>query len=185
MMRCHVIRNLLSYVRVSMSVKEAMSWLAEKDNTIFIGQNIKYCTTPLSVYKALEDVSDDKKMEFPVAEEFQMGFSLGMALDGIVPVTIYPRFDFLILATNQLVNHVDKIQYMTKGKMGFPKIIIRTFVGKDKPLNPGLQHIQNHTEAYKLMLDFMDVVELHPEDNAVEVYKNAYNSLNSTLIVEL
>jgi pyruvate/2-oxoglutarate/acetoin dehydrogenase E1 component len=167
------------------SVKEAMNWLAEQDNTLFIGQNIKYCTTPLSVYKALEDVSDDKKMEFPVAEEFQMGFSLGVSLTGRVPITIYPRFDFLILATNQLVNHVDKIQYMTKGKFGFPKIIVRTFVGKTKPLHPGLQHMQNHTEAFKLMLEFMNVVELTSDDCAMSVYQKAYYSCQSTLVVEL
>ena len=168
-----------------MSVKDAMNWLAQKDDTVFIGQNIKDCSTPLSVYKALEDVFDDKKIEFPVAEEFQMGFSLGMALNNVVPVTVYPRFDFLILATNQLVNHVDKIQYMSKGKFGNPKIIVRTFVGKDKPLNPGLQHIQNHTEAFKLMLSFINVVELTNENDALDIYKDAYNSNTSTLIVEV
>ena len=168
-----------------MSVKDAMNWLADKDDTVFIGQNMKHCTTPLSVYKALADVPNDKKIEFPVAEEFQMGFSLGMALDGVVPITVYPRFDFLILATNQLVNHVDKIQYITKGKFGHPKVIVRTFVGKDKPLNPGLQHIQNHSKAFDLMLEFMDVVELSNEDDALDVYQRAYNSDSSTLIVEI
>lgn len=167
-----------------MSVKDAMTWLASKDDTVFVGQNIKHCTTPLSVYKALEDIPNDKKIEFPVAEEFQMGFSLGMALNGVVPITIYPRFDFLILATNQLVNHVDKIQYMTKGKFGTPKVIVRTFVGKDAPLNPGLQHTQNHTEAFKLMLSFMNVVELTNEEDALDVYQDAYHSDTSTLIVE-
>ena len=168
-----------------MNTKEAMDCLSDQCDTLFIGQNIKHCTTPLAVYKALEDVPDDKKMEFPVAEEFQMGFSLGAALDGVVPITIYPRFDFLILATNQLVNHVDKIQHLTKGNMGFPKIIIRTFVGKDKPLNPGPQHIQNHFSAFKSMLNFMDVVELLPSDDALTAYRKAYESDTSTLIVEV
>ena len=168
-----------------MLVKEAMNWLADKTDTIFIGQNIKDCSTPLSVYKALEDVPNEKKIEFPVAEEFQMGFSLGLALNGTIPITIYPRFDFLILGTNQLVNHVDKIQYMSKGKFGNPKVIVRTFVGKSIPLHPGLQHIQNHTEAFKSMLQFMDVVELKSEDDALQIYQTAYNSDRSTLIVEI
>ena len=43
-----------------------------------------------------------------------MGLSLGLALQGFVPVSIYPRIDFLLSATNQLVNHLDKIRLMSK-----------------------------------------------------------------------
>ena len=39
-----------------------------------------------------------------------MGMSIGLALNGYIPITCFPRFDFLILAFNQLVNHLDKIK---------------------------------------------------------------------------
>jgi hypothetical protein len=39
--------------------------------------------------------------------------SIGLAMQGYVPITCYPRFDFLILAFNQLVNHLDKIRQMS------------------------------------------------------------------------
>ena len=49
-----------------------------------------------------------KKIELPVFEDVQMGLSTGLALQGFIPITCYPRFDFLILAMNQLVNHLTK-----------------------------------------------------------------------------
>ena len=49
----------------------------------------------------------------PVFEDVQMGMATGLALLGFVPITCYPRFDFLILSMNQLVNHLDKIRIMS------------------------------------------------------------------------
>ena len=84
----------------------SMEWLGDKDDTIFLGQAVKYSGN--AMFNTTKTISDDKKIELPVFEDVQMGMSLGMALDGMVPITCYPRFDFLICATNQLVNHLDK-----------------------------------------------------------------------------
>jgi pyruvate/2-oxoglutarate/acetoin dehydrogenase E1 component len=70
----------------------------------------------------------------------------GLALEGFVPITCYPRFDFFILAMNQLVNHLDKMREMSEDKMQ-PKVIIRVAVGSKKPFSAGPQHTQDHTEA--------------------------------------
>jgi pyruvate/2-oxoglutarate/acetoin dehydrogenase E1 component len=106
-----------------------------------------------------------------------------MALEGWVPITCYPRFDFFILSLNQLVNHLDKIQDMSKGDMK-PKVIIRVAVGSKLPFSAGPQHTQNHTEAMKKMLTEIDVVELIEPEQIYESFVNAYNSDKSTLIIE-
>ena len=49
----------------------------------------------------------DQLVELPVAEEMQMGMSLGLALDGKVPISIFPRWNFLLCGMNQLVYHID------------------------------------------------------------------------------
>ena len=46
-----------------------------------------------------------------------MGISTGLALNGFIPVSCYPRFDFLILALNQLVNHLDKLDKMSSKQL--------------------------------------------------------------------
>src|ERR1035438_8566992 len=42
-----------------------------------------------------KNVPREKLLEMPVTEELQMGVSTGLALTGLVPVTIYPRWNFL------------------------------------------------------------------------------------------
>ncbi len=161
----------------------SMEWLAKKKNTIFLGQSIKYSGN--AIYNTLKTISDDKKIEVPVVEELQMGMSTGLALDGYVPITCYPRFDFLLLACNQLVNHLDKVNFMSKGAMK-PKVIIRTSIGAKKPLDGGIQHTQDHTEAFKKLLKNINVVSLIEPNEIFSAFKLAYERKDSksTLIIE-
>ena len=59
----------------------------------------------------LSDVPKEKLLEMPVDEEMQMGMTNGLAVAGTVPVSIYPRWNFLLLAVNQLVNHLDRMKF--------------------------------------------------------------------------
>ena len=61
----------------------------------------------------LKNIDKKKLIELPVAEEMQMGMTIGMLMKGFVPVSIYPRWNFLLLSINQLVNHLDKLNEMT------------------------------------------------------------------------
>ena len=51
------------------------------------------------------------KIETPVFEEVQMGMSTGMAMDGLVPISCFPRFDFLMRCMDSLVNHLIKCSH--------------------------------------------------------------------------
>ena len=46
---------------------------------------------------------------------------------------------------NQLVNHLDKIEIISKGNFK-PKVIVRVLVGSKKPLDAGLQHTKQLCE---------------------------------------
>ena len=161
----------------------SMEWLAEKDDTIIIGQSVKYSGN--AIYNTVKTLPMKKRMEVPVFEELQMGLSTGMALEGYVPITCFPRFDFLILACNQLVNHLDKIKIMSKGKMK-PRVIIRTSIGSKKPLDGGVQHTQDHTNAFKNLLTDVHVVLLNEPEEILPTFKEAYTQEDSksTLIIE-
>ena len=110
------------------TLTNAMKLLSEKDDTIFIGQQIVYAGNPMST--TLGDVPKEKMIEVPVMEETQMGMSLGLAMMGKTVISFYPRWDFIISATNQLVNHLDKFEIMTGKKVN---IIIRLGKGSDTP----------------------------------------------------
>ena len=164
-------------------LKRSMKMLSQNDKTIFIGQSIIYKGN--AVFETLEDVSIDKRIEFPVAENLQMGVSLGLALNGDIPISIYPRFDFLVLALDQLVNHIDKWPLISQGK-SLPKVIVRVVVGSDKPLDPGHQHKADYTEALKLMCKTIDVIKLDDYTKIYPAYELALNREDgkSTVLIE-
>ena len=163
-------------------IKRTMEILAKDDRVIFIGQSIAYTGT--SMYGTVEHVPKEKKIELPVFEDVQMGISTGLALEGYIPISIYPRMDFLVLAFNQLITHLDKIEQMSDGQFK-PKVIIRTAIGSVKPLFPGPQHCQDYTEQLKIMLKNINVVKLEKSTDILFQYTKALESEKSTILIEI
>jgi len=163
------------------ALKNAMNWVGNQDNVIILGQ--AFCYAGTGCYESLTEVPANKKMEFPVAENFQIGVSTGMAINGMIPVSVVPRWNFLLCATDQIVNHLDKIESMSNGKCK-PKVIIRVAVGSEKPVDPQDQHKGNFADAFRLMCKNIDIVELHEPEDILPAYQQAYASERSTILVE-
>ena len=160
-------------------IQEAMRMLAADPRTLFVGQAVRY--SGQAMHQTLIHVPMEKRIEMPVIEDFQAGFCTGLALEGYIPVCIFPRFDFLICAANQIVNHLDKIPLMTDFR---PKVILRTSVGATTPLNPGVQHCQDHTEAFRTMLNSIHIIDVNSAESVHEHYDRALVFLDSFLMVE-
>lgn len=160
-----------------------MTWLGEQRGTMFLGQAVECPGT--SMTGTLAGVPKEKLYEMPVAEDMQMGASIGLALAGFVPISIYPRWNFLLLATNQIVNHLDKLSIYSNGGYN-PKVIIRTAVASNKPLDPQAQHLGNYSYAFRQMLRTVRVVEIQEPSDIMPAYQLAYERDDgcSTLIVE-
>lgn len=158
-----------------------MTYLGQNPHTVFVGQAVEYKGTAMT--DTLVNVPANKKMEFPVNEDMQQGFCNGLALNGIIPISIFPRWNFLLLATNQIVNHLDKIPDMSEFR---PKVIIRTSVGSERPIHPQHQHVGDFTDSFKLMLKNVEVIRLDEPEQIFPAYEKALNRTDgkSTLIVE-
>ena len=154
-----------------------MTMLSEH-GALFLGQSIVY--DGQRMHDSFKGVPLEQKIEMPIVEEFQMGFCTGLSLQGYLPVCVYPRMDFLILAMNQLVNHLDKLP-MFGWK---PKVIIRVAVGSSSPFNPGPQHTQDHSEALRLMLRTVQVIRISKAEFVMPSYKWALECSHSTILVE-
>ena len=164
-------------------IKTSMEWLARDPRTVFIGQAVEVPGTAMS--NTVKDIPIARRIEIPVAEELQMGMSIGLALQGQVPVSIYPRWNFLLLAANQLVNHLDKLGVMSNG--GYqPRVIIRTSIGSQRPLHPQFQHIGDFTDAFRLICTTVEVIRLDEPDQIFPAYERALlrDDGRSTLLVE-
>jgi pyruvate/2-oxoglutarate/acetoin dehydrogenase E1 component len=157
----------------------AMTMLAQNSKTLFLGQSVVYGGQ--AMFDTFASVPMAQRIEMPVCEDLQMGFSTGLAIEGFIPVSIYPRINFLLLAMSQLVTHLDKWPALTGQN---PKVIIRTAVGSDSPIYHGPQHTGNYVEAIRAMLTTVNIFDLWHEREIVPAYDLALNAPGSFLMVE-
>ena len=164
-------------------LKKSMEYLGSKKDTLFIGQAVEVPGTAMS--NTLKNIDKKKLLELPVAEDMQMGMTLGLAMDKNVPISIYPRWNFLLYGINQLINHVDKFKVMCGNEI-VPKIIIRTGIGSQRPLHPQFQHIGDFTEAVKQMCTTIEIIKLENPEQIFPAYKKAYDREDgvNTILVE-
>ena len=167
----------------SSELKKSMEFLSLNKKTIFLGQAVDYPGTVMT--QSLKNIPQKKKIELPVAEEMQMGISIGLSMNGIIPISIYPRLNFLLLAMNQLINHLDKLKIMANNKYS-NKVIIRSSIGSERPLHPQFQHIGDYTKALKFMSTNIDVIKLENTQDIFQSYKKAINRKDgkSTILIE-
>lgn len=161
-------------------VQKGMDLLAADPRTLFVGQATQYKGHAIS--RQLEKYPMAKRLEVPVAEDMQAGMALGLALEGYIPICIYPRHDFAILALNQIINHIDKAPLMGYGN---PKVIIKILVGAKKPLDGGHQHTGNYIEGISKMCSTIKIFDITSEDEPiVDIYKHVLDKPGSFIINE-
>jgi len=165
------------------SLTEAMRILAADERTLFLGQAVAVPGTAMRT--TLEQIEEKKLIELPVEEDFQMGMANGMALAGFIPVSIFPRWNFMLLAVNQIVNHLDKMGELSRLNPA-PKVIIRTGIGSEYPLHPGSQHTGDITEAFRLMCPNINIVRLDNAEMIIPEYDKALKRDDgvSTILIE-
>lgn len=170
-------------MRYSQQLIKAMSLLSDHPKTFFIGQAVEYEGTGL--YESLKHIPSEKRLELPVAEYFQTGLANGMAIEGMIPISVYPRWNFLLMGVDQIVNHLDKFKTMSMGKCN-PKVIIRVAVGSEYPVDPQCQHKGNFAEAFRSMTKNIEVTELIRSTDILPEYEKALNRDDgvSTILVE-
>jgi len=166
---------------VASLLNQAMRELAAQPNALFIGQGVEY--PGVATYRDLEGIPMEQRLEWPVAENLQLGACIGLSLQGYLPISIFPRCDFLLLALDQLVNHLEKLEEMSRGQYK-PKVIVRTKVGSKWPLDAGPQHTNDHAEAFRLMLTNVSVVQIASKDDIIPAYRQALESPRSSLVIE-
>ena len=89
----------------------------------------------------------------------------------------------MMRAMDQLVNHLDKLPEISDGQF-VPKVIIRTAVGRSSPLDPGPQHKQDHTEAFRQMLMSIPTWKIRGAEEVKPAYQAALRCEGSVIIVE-
>jgi len=76
-----------------------------------------------------EEFGRDRVFDMPSSENAMTGIGIGAALNGMLPVMVHQRFDFFLLALDQLINNAAKWHYMFSGH-GSAGITLRLIVGQ-------------------------------------------------------
>ena len=163
-------------------LKRTMEWVATQPGTLFLGQTAAGPGT--FMYQTLRDVPKDRALEMPVNESFQMQFTIGLALAGYVPISVYPRQNFLLLATGDMANMIDKMPAVSGGRTK-PHILIRVAVGPDSPVHPGHQHVGNYARAFRALFEWIRVEEMEEPEQIFPAYERALAYEGTTLLIEV
>ena len=145
---------------------------------IFIGYNVARG----DAMGSLVSVSDEQKIETPVAENLMAGLAIGMSFEGFLPVIYFERHDFMLVAMDAIVNHIDKVERISHGQYKVP-IIIRAVVADSGPFYSGITHSQDFTELMRSAVTF----PVKDPKNGFEVlnaFRNARVSKQPAMIVE-
>lgn len=88
----------------------------------------------------VERFGKERVFDTPLSEGAMTGVAIGAAINGMRPVHVHIRLDFMYLAMDQIFNMAAKWRYMFGGKMNVP-LVIRAVIGRS--WGQGAQHSQS------------------------------------------
>ena len=130
--------RVLSYTQ---AINEALATALAMDPTVFVlGQGVDDPSAMFGTTKGLfEKFGRDRVFDTPVSEEAMMGVCTGAAMNGMRPVYMHNRPDFILLAFNQLVTHAAKYHFMDNGQTTVPMVV---WAAIGRGWGSGAQHSQ-------------------------------------------
>jgi acetoin:2,6-dichlorophenolindophenol oxidoreductase subunit beta len=113
------------------AINEALVQEMSRDNSVFIyGIDVADHKRTFGTGNDLvEKFGSSRCFSTPLSEDSMTGFGLGAAINGMRPIHVHMRVDFMLLAVNQLFNMVSSFRYGSGGKSNAP-IVIRAIVGR-------------------------------------------------------
>lgn len=130
--------RVLSYVD---ALNEGLALALGLDpNVIVLGQGVNDPKGMFGVTTGLhKKFGVERVFDTPLSEEGMFGVCTGAAMNGIRPVYLHNRPDFLLLAFNQIVSHSSKFHYMDNGETSVP-LVAWSAIGRG--WGSGAQHSQ-------------------------------------------
>ena len=115
--------------------------LAEDERTLVLGEDVGKLGGVFRVTEGLQDeFGTSRVFDTPLAEAGIAGVSLGLALAGWRPVAEMQFDGFCYPALDQVISHVAKYRFRSRGRQGIPMVIRIPFAG-------GIGAAEHHSES--------------------------------------
>jgi pyruvate dehydrogenase E1 component beta subunit len=145
------------------ALNEAISQEMQQDPQVFVygigvpdHKKVFGTTTGL-----VEKFGKERCFDTPLCEDTMTGFGLGAAINGMRPIHVHIRVDFLLLAINQLANMVSCYKYASGGTLKVP-LVIRAVVGRG--WGQGSQHSKSMYSIFAHIPGLKVVLPTTPRD---------------------
>lgn len=143
----------------SEAINQALAYKLETDPSVYVmGLGAE---DPNAVFGTLAGLSErfgtNRVVDTPVSENAMTGICIGAAVQGMRPVMVHQRLDFILMAMDQVVNAAAKWHYMSNGTYSVP-LTLRLVVGRGWGQGP--QHAQalhswfSHIPGLKVVAPF-------------------------------
>lgn len=169
--------DIISNLSYKDAINQAMTELG-KEGAIFIGYNVAYG----NAMDTLNGVPNEQKLETPVAENLMAGLAIGMSFEGFIPVLYYERHDFMTVAADAIINHIDKIERISHGEFKVP-VIIRAVSADAGPFYSGITHSQDFTNMFRSIVSF-PIIEPKNGAEVLNAIKGARKSGRPMMLIE-
>lgn len=134
-----------------------------------------------SLTKVYEKFGPKRVFDAPAMENAITGIAVGAASQGMRPVIVHPRVDFMFLSFDMLIQLAAKWRYMFGGNAGDVPIVIRAIIGR------GWGQGATHSQSIQSMLAHIPglniIMPTFPND-AKGMLINALRDKNPTVILE-
>jgi pyruvate/2-oxoglutarate/acetoin dehydrogenase E1 component len=124
------------------AINEALTLALENDPGVFVlGQGVDDPSAMFGTTRGLQQrFGAARVFDTPLSEEGMMGVATGAAMNGMRPVYMHNRPDFILLAFNQLVTHAAKFHFMDNGQTTVPMVV---WAAIGRGWGSGAQHSQS------------------------------------------
>jgi pyruvate dehydrogenase E1 component beta subunit len=130
--------------------------LAEDPNVVVYGEDVGVEGGVFRVTSGLQKkYGEERVFDTPLAESAIAGAALGMAVAGLRPVVEIQFSGFVYPAINQIISHVSRIRYRTRGKYIAPVVIRMPYGGNIKALehhSESMEAIFGHIQGIKVVI---------------------------------
>ncbi len=122
----------------------------------------------------------ERVFDTPIAEDSMTGFGIGAAINGLRPIHIHIRIDFMLLAYNQISNMVSCYNYASGGKLSVP-MVIRGIIGRG--WGQGFQHSKTMYSSFAHIPGLKVILPTTPYD-AKGLLTSAIRDDNPVICIE-
>ena len=168
---------------VVQSLNDALHYLLRHHKeTIVIGEDLlDPYGGAFKVTRGLSTAFPGRVLTTPISEAGIVGLSVGMAMEGMRPITEIMFGDFLALCADQIINHASKYQWMYNNKIQIP-LVIRTPMGGRRGYGP--THSQSLEKLFMGVPGLAVIAPSHLHDPGALLVEATLNVNSPVLFVE-